>query len=175
MEQQPEVWLRGPIEGVSPLRMPAAHALLGAAEDVARAASDLTVDELWVRPGGAASVGFHLRHVAGSIDRLLTYARGAALTDAQRAFLASEGEPGHPPASADALVRLCCETIRAAVDFVRDTRDETLWEARGVGRAQLPSTVGGLLFHVAEHTQRHTGQIITTAKIVRGLRRVGDG
>lgn len=171
--EQPEVWLRGPLAGISPARMPAAHALLGAAEDIARAAAGLDAEALWATPGGAASVGFHLRHVAGSIDRLLTYARGEGLTDAQRAFLAAEGVPGDPPATADALVRLATDAIEAAVETIRATPDEALPEPRGVGRAQLPSTVGGLLFHVAEHTQRHTGQIVTTAKIVRGLQAAG--
>src|SRR5688500_6485846 len=90
---QPEVWLRGPIHGVPPLLMPAAHALLGALEDLERVAAPLTPEELWARPGGAASVGFHLRHVAGSTGRLLTSARGQALDETQRAALAAEGEP----------------------------------------------------------------------------------
>jgi uncharacterized damage-inducible protein DinB len=173
--EQPEVWLRGPLPGISPAGMPAAHALLGAAEDIARAAAGLDAEALWARPGGAASVGFHLRHVAGSIDRLLAYACGEALTDAQRAFLAAEGDPGDPSAGADELVRLARAAIDAAVDTIRATPDAMLAEPRAVGRARLPSTVGGLLFHVAEHTQRHTGQIVTTAKIVRGLGIGGGG
>ncbi|HEU4641289.1 MAG TPA: DinB family protein [Gemmatimonadaceae bacterium] len=151
--------------------MPAAHALVQSAEDLERAASPLDVDELWATPGGAASVGFHLRHIAGSIDRLLTYARGGALDDRQRAVLAGEGMAGSPPAEAPELVRLARGAIDHALDTLRATPRESLLEARRVGRAGLPSTVLGLLVHVAEHTQRHTGQVITTAKIVRGVRR----
>src|SRR5919202_4765509 len=101
----PEAWLRGPIAGVDPVLLPAAHALVQAREDLERAAGPLTPDELWRTPGGAASVGFHLRHIAGSIDRLLTYAAGRALDDRQRAVLAAEGRPGDPPADAASLVR----------------------------------------------------------------------
>jgi hypothetical protein len=166
---QPEPWLRGPLADVHPLLTPAAHALMQAAEDVPRVALELTPRELWVRPGGAASVGFHLRHLAGSIDRLLTYARGEQLDDRQRAALAAEQESGEPPADARALVALATTAIEGALRTIRETGPSTLTDARRVGRAGLPSTVHGLLFHIAEHTQRHVGQVITTAKIVRGL------
>lgn len=162
---EPEVWLRGPIPGVPPLLMPAAHALAGAREDLARAAARLSDDELWARPGGVASVGFHLRHVAGILDRLLTYARGEALTDAQLAYLRSEGDPG---ASVDELLRGLDEAVERALAQLRATPDEDLLLPRGVGRLQLPSTVQGLIFHAAEHAQRHTGQVVTLSRIVRG-------
>ena len=165
----PEPWLRGPVDGVPPLLMPAAHALLQVIEDVERAAAPLTTDELWARPGGAASVGFHLRHLAGSTDRLLTYARGEPLSAAQLAQLRGEGEPGSPPADARALVDAALAALRGALARLRETPVASLAEPRLVGRAQLPSTVLGLLFHSAEHAQRHAGQIVTTARIVRGL------
>lgn len=171
MSTPPEAWLRGPIPGLDPYLMPAAHALVQSAEDLERAAAPLAADELWATPGGAASVGFHLRHIAGSIDRLLTYARGGALDDRQRVVLAEEQMVGTPPAEAPELIRLARGAIDHALDTLRATPRESLLEARKVGRAGLPSTVLGLLVHVAEHTQRHTGQVITTAKIVRGLRR----
>ena len=163
-----EVWLRGPVAGVDPLLMPAAHALLQAREDIERAAHALSLRELWATPGGAASVGFHLRHVAGSIDRLLTYARGAQLDERQRAALAAEGEAGDSAADAMTFVREAQRAIDQALAQLRGTPRESLTEPREVGRERLPSTVLGLLFHVAEHTQRHVGQIITTAKVVRG-------
>lgn len=172
---QPEAWLRGPIEGVDAYLMPAAHALVQASEDLERAASRLSPAELWLRPGGAASVGFHLRHIAGSIDRLLTYARGEPLSPAQRERIGVEGVPGEPPSEAAALVGEARAAIRQALDVLRATSRAALLEARGVGRAQLPSTVLGLLFHIAEHTQRHTGQVITTAKVIRGLRLAVQG
>ena len=87
---EPEAWLRGPLPDVDPYLMPAAHALVQSGEDLARAVEGLGAEQLWARPGGAASVGFHLRHIPGSIDRLLTYARGEALSDAQRAAAKAE-------------------------------------------------------------------------------------
>ena len=165
----PEVWLRGPLPDVAPQLQPAAHALMQSAEDIEAAAKGLTTDQLWVKPGGAASAGFHIRHIAQSIDRLLTYARGELLDEQQRGALAVERDPGDPPASAEALIRQARGAIQAALEVIRATSADSALERRSVGRAQLPSSVGGLLFHIAEHTQRHTGQLITTAKIVRGL------
>src|SRR5437879_12289599 len=100
MPAAPEAWLRGPIPGIDPLLMPAAHALVQASEDVARAASGLALAELWAKPGGAASIGFHLKHICGSLDRLLTYARGRPLNPEQMRGLAGEGPPGDPPGGA---------------------------------------------------------------------------
>ena len=114
-------------------------------------------------------MGFHVRHAAGSLDRLLTYARGEALSAEQLAFLASEGEPGSPPEQAAALADAFEAQVGRAMAQLRSTPEATMLEARGVGRLQLPSTVLGLLFHAAEHTQRHVGQIVTTARIVQAL------
>ena len=174
-----EAWLSGPIPGVDPLLLPAAHALVQARTDILAAASTLGAVQLWARPGGAASVAFHLCHVDGSIDRLLTYARGDQLDDAQRAAMQAERDVGaftwNPerlqgtPRSHAELLRGVTTSIEAALTTLADTDAATLHTPRLVGRAGLPSTVFGLLFHVAEHTQRHTGQIVTTAKIVRGL------
>src|SRR4051794_24327541 len=118
-------------------------------------------------PAGRPSVGFHLRHAAGSLDRLFTYARGEALSAEQRAFLAAEAEPGSPPEPAAALVAAFERQVGHALAQLRETRESTLLETRGVGRLQLPSTVVGLLVHAAEHTQRHVGQIVPTARIAR--------
>jgi hypothetical protein len=166
-----EVWLRGPVEGIPRELVPAAHALLQAAEDVERVVPPLSAEELWARPAGAASVGFHAKHIGGSIDRLLTYARGEQLSPSQMATLRAEGEPGDPPLDAPAAARVATEGIAGAIDVLRATPLDTIHEPRSVGRAGLPSTVIGLLFHIAEHTQRHVGHIITTAKIVRGIER----
>ncbi|HKH47951.1 MAG TPA: DinB family protein, partial [Thermoanaerobaculia bacterium] len=86
----PEVWLRGPLPDIPPLLQPVAHALLQAVEDVRRTVDPLAADHLWARPGGAPPVGFHVRHATGSLDRLLTYARGEGLSPEQRSFLESE-------------------------------------------------------------------------------------
>lgn len=165
---RPEVWLRGPVPEVPPLLQPVAHALLQAMEEVRRVVGPLSSDHLWARPGGAASAGFHVRHAAGSLDRLFTYARGEGLSVEQRAFLATEAEPGSPPEEAAALTSAFEAQVGRALAQLRGTRESTLLEARGVGRLQLPSTVLGLLVHAAEHTQRHVGQIVTTARIVQG-------
>jgi uncharacterized damage-inducible protein DinB len=166
---QPEPWLRGPIEGIPPLLMPVAHALVMVREDVAAALAELEPDEVWARPGRAASAGFHAMHLAGSLDRLFTYARGRQLSDEQFAALAREQSPGEPPPSARELVHLVETTIEKALAQLRATDPATLLEPREVGRQRLPSNVLGLLFHAAEHTQRHVGQLVTTAKIVAGL------
>lgn len=170
----PEPWLRGPLPDVAPELMPAAHALLQTREDIARAAAGLAADELWARPGGAASVGFHLRHITGSIGRLLAYTASEALTPAQLTTLAAEEAPASAGENAAALVRAAVAAVDDALRVIRSTPIETLGEPRAVGRQALPSTVRGLLFHIAEHTQRHTGQIVTTARIVRGLASAGD-
>lgn len=162
----PEVWLRGPIAGVPPVLMPAAHALLQTLEDAENAARDLTIEQLWATPGGAASIGFHLIHLSGATDRLLTYARGERLNDGQKAALAAEKNP--PPTAADPLVAELRRTIDTALAQIRSTPVDSLQEARAVGRAALPTTVLGLIFHAAEHAQRHAGQLVTTGKIIRG-------
>jgi uncharacterized damage-inducible protein DinB len=164
---QPEFWMRGiTVDGIGTALQPMAHALLQALEDVESAVTDVSADALWARPGGAASAGFHLRHLAGSLDRLTTYARGEPLSDAQLAALRSEAEPG---ASADDLLTHVRATVERALDQLRATPDASLDEPREVGRQRLPSSVRGLLYHAGEHTTRHAGQVITTVKVVRGL------
>jgi hypothetical protein len=137
--------------------MPAAHALTQSRADLEMHAARLSIEQVWTELGGVPSVGFHLRHIAGSIDRLLTYTAGGNLTGEQFRFLAEERIPGAPPTEVTQLIA------------IRATPEEILFEARVVGRAQLPTNVSGLLFHIAEHTQRHTGQVIATSGIVRGL------
>lgn len=152
--------------------MPVVHALLQAREDLEREVPELNAEELWTRPGGAAAIGFHIRHLGGTIDRLLTYADGRALSANQLRALKSEGEPGDPPASTDRLLPDALAQIDGALTTLRGVRGDELLAAREVGRAKLPSTVLGLFFHVGEHTTRHVGQLITTKKVVRG---VGSG
>jgi hypothetical protein len=181
----PEVWLRGPLPGVPPLLQHVAHALLQAAEDVERVTDGLPEALLWTRPGGAASVGFHLQHLTGVVDRLFTYARGESLSEAQRQALAAEApaaeargteargtqapaaEARHGEVAADlvSLVTAFRRQVEAAVDQLRRTDEAQLTEPRGVGRAQLPSTVIGLLSHAAEHAQRHVGQLLVTVRV----------
>jgi uncharacterized damage-inducible protein DinB len=121
---------------------------------------------LWGRPGGVASPGFHLQHLAGVLDRLFTYARGHMLNEAQLADLATEGVPAEGQSTVAQLLNRFNIQIDKALDEVAKTREDTLTNPRTVGRGRLPSTVGGLLFHAAEHTQRHTGQLLVTARIL---------
>ena len=161
---EPEVWLRGPLPDYVDELQPVAHSLLQVREEIADVAS-LTSVQLWARPGGVASIGFHLKHLRGSLDRLMMYASGKPLSVAQYEFLAAEEQ--QQAETADALVRHAQAAIDRALTHVRTTPLCTLDESREVGRNRLPSTVLGLLFHAAEHAQRHSAQIITTAKVVR--------
>ena len=162
----PEVWQRGPVAGYEPLLMPVVHALMQVREDLEGLVPLIPSKNVWLRPGGAASIGFHVRHAGGALDRLFTYARGELLTDAQRAALREEGAPGDPPASLDSVLSDVGQIIDRALKQLADTPKESLLDERKLGRAGLPTTVLGLLFHAAEHSTRHVGQAITTAKIV---------
>jgi uncharacterized damage-inducible protein DinB len=165
---EPEVWLRGPIEGVPPHLQPVAHSLLQCREELERLLAGMPAERIW-RASGAASIGFHVRHAIGSLDRLFTYARGATLSDAQRQVLAQEPQPD-PDLTAEDLLAAFEAAVTRAIDQLRDTPESSLIDRRLVGRAQLPSTVIGLLFHAAEHTQRHVGQAVTTARFILAVR-----
>lgn len=160
----PEIWLRGPLPDVPPLLQPVGHALLQARDEVNSLMASFSDEFLWERPAGLASVGFHLQHLTGVLDRLLTYARAQSLTAEQLAYLAAEGKPADGIRSID-LVRLFNEQIDRALTQIRATDEDTLTEFRAVGRAGLPSTVLGLLVHAAEHTMRHLGQLIVTVRV----------
>lgn len=168
MNRPPEVWLRGPIDGVQPHLQPAAHTLQQVREDVDQAAQDLAGTQLWARPGGAAAIGFHLLHLAGSLDRLLTYSRGDALSPAQLAALAAEQTVYQDRPSLEHLLTGLREGVERALGYLRTVPAESLWRPREVGRKRLPSTTFGLIFHAAEHSARHAGQIVTLARVVRG-------
>lgn len=162
-----EPWLRGTLIDVRAIPRQILHALELAAEDIELWCASLSDSEMEVRPFGIAPVGFHLRHIARSLDRLLTYAEGAQLSPAQISALSSElaAPPDNSPVLAEVL-----EAITSAAHRVRRIRPDSFEEPRYVGRKRLPTTVGGLLVHCAEHTQRHVGQAVTTAKVVVGLR-----
>jgi uncharacterized damage-inducible protein DinB len=161
----PEPWLRGPIEGIVPQLQPAAHAFIAALEESESICNVITAQELLLKPMGAASIGYHLFHLVGATDRLLTYARGENLTEAQVAAMKQEKqEIQKTPAELMNGVR---KAMDAALHQLRSTSADQLYEAREVGRAKLPSTVIGLLFHAAEHAQRHAGQMTTTLRFIR--------
>jgi len=161
-----EVWLRGPIEGIPPLVQPVAHSLLQCREEIDRVLTGMTPDRIWHVHANAASIGFHVLHAVGSLDRLFTYARGEALTDAQRQVLTEESHPDTGLTANDLLAAFDVGLARA-LDQLRRTDESTLTAVRHVGRARLPSTVIGLLFHAAEHTQRHIGQAVTTSRLMK--------
>jgi hypothetical protein len=161
-----EWWQRGPIEGVPAVLQPVAHILLQVRESVGEMTAGLTEAEWNRRPGGVASAAFHVRHIAGSVDRLFSYARGQALSAEQLAAIPLEGRPlaaGDVAGTLDAL----STRIDAAIAELKTVDLSTLGDFRGVGRAQLPSTVIGCLVHGAEHAMRHVGQLSVTVRVVR--------
>jgi|SRR6478672_11694442 len=166
---EPEVWLRGPIAEVPPHLQPVAHSLLQCREEIARVLDGMTPERIWFAHANAASIGFHVLHAIGSLDRLFTYARGGALSDAQRQALMQETQPDPDRTAADLVAAFDAGVIRA-LDQLRGTDETTLTAVRHVGRARLPSTVIGLLFHAAEHTQRHVGQALTTSRLMAHLK-----
>ena len=166
-QKLPEVWLRGPVENIPSLLQPVAHALLQAREEVNELLIDFPGEKLWVKPAGAASAGFHLQHLKGVLDRLFTYANGNELTQEQLAALKAEGVP-QENVTPEELLLAFNQQVDIALLQLQQTGEQTLTQHRSVGRAQLPSTVLGLLFHAAEHTMRHLGQLIVTVKVVKG-------
>ncbi|MCA9836253.1 MAG: DinB family protein [Trueperaceae bacterium] len=158
-----EVWLRGPLPDIPGTLQPIAHALLQALEELESLLSDFPESLLWERPADVASVGFHLQHIAGVLDRLFTYARGEALTEKQLAYLKAEGEA---KASKAELLKVIKEQIAQTLETLQNSSEEGLLEPRKVGRKGLPSTVLGLYTHAAEHTMRHLGQVLVTVKIL---------
>jgi len=156
--------MRGPIEGVSTLVAPILYSFQQAREDLARYTEGLTDVQLWATPHGFGSVGFHLCHIAGSTDRLMTYLEGSQLSEAQLDFMKHEHEPG---ASLGALLDSMNAAFERAEIVVRALDVAQLEDLREIGRKKLPTTVIGLLTHIAEHTQRHVGQAISAAKLAR--------
>jgi uncharacterized damage-inducible protein DinB len=164
---QPEPWLRGTLSDVPAVSRAVLHALQLAEEDLATWCGPLSQHELNARPSGLPSVAFQIRHIARSVDRLLSYAERRQLDEAQTAVMKTEMDDR---AKAEEVFA----ELRAAFDLaarrIRALAAEDLEAARAVGRKELPTTLGGMLVHVADHTQRHVGQAITTAKLVHGLK-----
>jgi hypothetical protein len=159
------VWLLGPVAGVPPLLQPVAHALLEAKEDVESLLPTLSADVVWARPAGVASAGFHVKHAVGSLDRLVTYARGESLNERQLATLAAEKTMDASAGTPEQLIAEFSAAVDRAIEQLKATSEGDLTKPREVGRAKLPSTVLGLLVHAGDHTYRHIGQMITTARV----------
>ena len=162
-QQNPEPWLRGTLREVPAVPRAVLHALELAREDLWKWCFPLTDEQLDAQPGGIASVAFHLRHIARSLDRLLTYAEGGALDEGQLVLMKIELTPD---AKHSELFGELENSLVRSEERVRKLATSDLEAARGVGKKQLPTTLGGLLVHVADHTLRHVGQAITTAKVV---------
>ena len=174
-EALPEPWMRGPIPGVPPLLAPILYSFQQAREDLARYTEPLTREQIWASPHGFGSVGFHLRHIAGSTARLMTYLQGRPLNADQMAALRAEKEPGS--VNREQLLAELDRAFAEAEAVVRNLDPNRLTEPRAIGRKQLPTTVIGLLTHIAEHTQRHVGQAISAAKwaaVLDGSERAGS-
>ena len=159
-----EPWLRGTLTEVEPVKRAVLHALELAGEDIEIWSGNLTDAEMCARPHGLPPVSFQLRHIARSLDRLLTYAEGAGLSDGQLAALKDE----MGPAAAAEVLREVREGLARSIERVRAIAPESFAEPRGVGKKMLPTTVAGLVVHCADHTQRHVGQMVTTVKVLRG-------
>jgi len=155
--------MRGPIAGVDPLLAPVLYTFQQAREDLRRWTEGLSIEQLWATPYGFGSVGFHMRHIAGSTGRLMSYLQGKPLNAAQLATLQAEHDPD--AACRDELLALIDAAFDDGERVVRALDPATLREPRVVGRRQLPTTVIGLLVHIAEHAQRHVGQAISAAKL----------
>ncbi|GAB2535866.1 DinB family protein [Rufibacter soli] len=164
--KKPEVWLQGPLPEIPALLQPVAHALLQAQAEVKTYMEGFPEHLLWSRPANVASVGFHLKHLAGVLDRLFTYARAEALSKEALAYLQAEGTE-QPNQTVTDLVKAFEGQVQKSLAQLKGTDPSTLTQFRGVGRAQLPSTMLGLIFHAAEHTQRHVGQLLVTSRILQ--------
>lgn len=164
---QPEPWLRGTLTEIPAVPRAVLHALELAQEDLTRWCTGLTDAEMNARPAGIAPVAFHIRHIARSVDRLLTYTEGKTLNEQQLAALKTEIEPKASRNNLFTELEFTLSNCATRIELIDSAR---LDEPRSVGKKRLPTTVGGLLVHIADHTQRHVGQAITTAKIVAAMR-----
>lgn len=161
-----EVWMRGPIAGLAPLLQPVAHAILQAREEVNLMMINFPDELIWEKPSGVASVAFHLQHLSGVLDRLFTYANNQLLNEDQLELLALESDTTQYLTVKGLLTRFNNQ-VNKALTQLKNIDEKTLLEPRGIGRKQIPTNLLGLLFHAAEHTQRHTGQLFVTVRILQ--------
>ena len=161
-----EVWMRGPIAGLIPLLQPVAHAILQAREEVNLMMIDFSNELIWERPNAVASVAFHLQHLSGVLDRLFTYANNQILNEDQLELLALESDSTQFLTVKGLLTRFNNQ-VNKALTQLKNIEEKTLLEPRSIGRKQIPTNQLGLLFHAAEHTQRHVGQLLVTIKMLK--------
>jgi uncharacterized damage-inducible protein DinB len=160
-----EAWLEGPVDGVSPVLMPAAHSFVQVKRELPALLAGLSVSDIWRSAGASTSIGFHAVHLAGATDRLLTYARGEQLSAAQLETSRAEGTL--TGLTADEITARVTMAMDRALEQLRATSPDTIAEPREVGRQRRLSTVLGLIFHAAEHATRHVGQVSTLRKVLR--------
>lgn len=164
-ESKPEPWLRGPLKEVPPIVMPLFFTFAQVREDLERQTAGLTTEDVWRRIGNIAPLGFHLRHIPGSVDRLLTYLEERSLSEEQLQSLKDEPTPD---ADLAALLAELRTHLGNAEQRLKNLSFDDLYAPRYIGRKRLPTTFLGLLVHIAEHTQWHLGQAVTTTKLLRG-------
>lgn len=161
-----EPWLRELNLGVHPALAQPLFALQQVSEDVSKHTSGLSDVQVWASPLGLTPLGFHLRHLAGSTDRLTTYLAGGALSESQLAELAREKSPGP---SREELLAALEVAVQRADDVIRNLDPDEFASPRYIGRKRIPTTAIGLAIHIAEHSQRHTGQIISACHLLRAI------
>jgi hypothetical protein len=154
-----EPWLREMKLDADPAVAAVIFALEQAREDLDRFTAGLSDERMWRAP----SIGFQLRHIAGSLDRLTTYLEGRALSPLQLAALREEKQPG--PGRAQLLDWVNSAIVRAG-EVCRLTAD--FGGTRYIGRERIATTAIGVMVHMAEHTQRHVGQTIALCHYHRG-------
>jgi uncharacterized damage-inducible protein DinB len=165
-KEQPENWLRGSVPSIPDLLQPAAHTLLQSLEEIKIYSEDFPSEMLYIKPAGRASVAFHLKHITGVLDRMLTYAKQNVLSDAQFDYLKNESKVDKN-GSIQSFIEAFEEKVNEALLYFKTLDPATLTEFRTVGRKKLPTTLIGLLFHAAEHSQRHVGQLLVTVSILK--------
>lgn len=165
-KQRLEVWMRGPITGVPPILQPVAHTLLQVQEDISRLVDNDLSAQIWIQPKGMASIGFHLQHIHGVIDRMWSYAMDQPLSEEQFEALRKEGVPDETQTVED-LKSAVSRRIYRIVEDLESIPENTLPDTRYLGRKRIPTTLIGLLFHAAEHAQRHYGQLLVTVNFLR--------
>ena len=161
-----ETWLREPVQDVIGLLQPAAHAFLQTREEAPVYLKDFQSQLLWKKPAGRASVGFHLQHIAGVTNRLVTYSKGLELSQEQFDQFRKEGEQSEN-ISVQELLNDLNRSIEDALDHLKNVKEKELLDVVEVGRKKIPSTRIGVLFHAAEHSQRHIGQMLVTISILK--------
>jgi len=165
-DNETEFWLRGPVPNIPNVLQPAAHALLQSEKELKQYTKDFPNELLWAKTNGRASVGFHMNHITGVLDRMMTYAKSKSLTEEQFAFLKNEGT-FNLQTNVESLQQNFANKVAEALSYFKTLNEENLTQKRTVGRKQLPSTVLGLLFHAAEHSQRHIGQLLVTVSVLQ--------